>query len=103
MPTDQGQPEPPREMQLFIYSRANPGVFSRHDAVGIRYCCEEQESTGGMILQAQGGTVVAECLRCHKFWALNGLQTLETGPMLPELSNPLGQLYPQPPDTEAIL
>ena len=100
MPPEETSPAPPREIQLFIYSRAHPGVFTRHDAVGIRYCCQKDDSTGGIILQAQGGTVAAECLRCHKVWALNGLRTHESGPVNPEISNPLGQLYPQKQDRD---
>lgn len=85
-------------MEIYIYSRANPGIFTAYDAVGLDCHCQEDAEqdqerqqgnrTGGIVRLAQGGCVVAECLLCGRHWALNGLKTQEYGPLPPELSNP---------------
>ena len=80
-----------REMQLYIYGRRNPGVFTKWDTVGIDCRCQE-ERAGGLVHLAQGGSVVVECLLCGTMWSIAGMPTHDHGPLPPKISNPLGQL-----------
>ena len=66
-------------MRIIVYNAKNPGVFTAHDAVGLD-CCKE-ELTGGILHLATGGSVVAQCLGCEKYWQVSGVLTQEIGPL----------------------
>ena len=68
-------------MSIAVYGRKNPGVVSKADAVGI-ICCQNRKASGGIVHIARGGTVIAECMKCGKYWNLTGLATQDTGPLL---------------------
>ena len=66
-------------MRIIVHNAKNPGVFTAHDSVGMD-CCKD-ELTGGILHLATGGSVVAQCLGCEKYWQVSGVLTQEIGPL----------------------